>query len=169
MISMSFRALASEEMNLKLGFVMFHQALRHVGFVVLFGLCLVRTAEAGTAMVLTETGNHAFNVELVDTPADRSKGLMFRREMAAEAGMLFDFKVSEPVHFWMKNTYVSLDMIFIRENGIVARVAENTVPLSTKIVPSREPVRYVLEVVAGTAKRIGLKSGDRVLHSAIDQ
>jgi len=124
-------------------------------------------AGASTAIVLTESGNHAFTVEVAETAEQRARGLMFRKEMDADAGMLFDFKVSGPVQFWMKNTPLSLDMIFIRENGIVAKVAENTKPLSTKIVPSDEPVRFVLEVIAGTSARIGLKPGDRVLHALI--
>lgn len=125
------------------------------------------SAGAGTAIVLTESGNHAFMVELAETADQRARGLMFRKELDDDAGMLFDFKQSGPVQFWMKNTFVSLDMIFIRENGIVARVTENTKPLSTRTVPSGEPIRYVLEVVAGTSARIGLKPGDRVLHAVI--
>jgi uncharacterized membrane protein (UPF0127 family) len=96
--------------------------------------------------------------------ADRARGLMFRRSLAPDRGMLFDFARVEPVSMWMKNTYVSLDMIFIRPNGTVARVAENTEPLSTRTVSSGEPVLAVLEVVAGTAKRLGIKPGDRVEH-----
>ena len=151
--------------NLKTGFRICI-AMTWIVFATIF---VVRSANAGTAIVLTQTGNHAFTVELAESSEERSRGLMFRKEMAADAGMLFDFKVSGQVQFWMKNTYLSLDMIFIRENGIVARVEENTVPLSTKIVASVEPVRYVLEVIAGTSKRIGLKAGDRVIHAAIGQ
>jgi len=130
-------------------------------------LCSARAADAGTAIVLTASGNHPFTVEVVDTPEDRARGLMFRREMDPNSGMLFDFQVSEPVHFWMKNTYLSLDMIFIREDGVVDGIAKNTIPLSTRTVPSKRPVRFVLEVIAGTADRIGLKPGDRVVHAAI--
>lgn len=136
-------------------------------FVMVIALRVPSLADAGTAIVITESGNHSFTVELAETADQRARGLMFRREMAADAGMLFDFKKSGPVQFWMKNTPLSLDMVFIRENGIVANVAENTKPLSTKIVPSGGPVRYVLEVIAGTSARIGLKPGDRVLHAVI--
>ena len=106
----------------------------------------------------------AFQVELANTDDTRAQGLMYRKKMAADEGMLFDFRATEPVYFWMKNTYLSLDMIFITEDGTIAAIAENTVPLSEKVVPSGTPVRFVLEVIAGTAKRLGLKPGDRVTH-----
>jgi uncharacterized membrane protein (UPF0127 family) len=76
--------------------------------------------------------------------------------------MLFDFKREQPVSMWMQNTYVSLDMIFIRDDGRIARIAENTEVLSERIIPSGPPVRAVLEVVAGTAKKLGIATGDRV-------
>lgn len=122
---------------------------------------------AGTAVVVTDSGTHEFQVELAETPDARAQGLMHRRSMAPDAGMLFDFKRSEQVHFWMKNTYISLDMVFIRADGTVARIEHAATPLSTDVVPSGEPVQFVLEVIAGTAKRIGLKPGDRVMHSLI--
>lgn len=124
-------------------------------------------ALAGTAIVVTDSGSHEFKVELAETPDARAQGLMHRRSMAPDAGMLFDFKRSEQVHFWMKNTYISLDMVFIRSDGIVARIEHAATPLSTDVVPSGEPVQFVLEVIAGTAKRIGLKPGDRVRHTLI--
>ena len=79
--------------------------------------------------------------------------------------MLFDFKRAEPVAMWMQNTYIPLDMLFIRADGTVARIAQNTEPLSTRIIPSGEPVLGVLEVNAGTVARIGAKPGDKVQHS----
>jgi uncharacterized membrane protein (UPF0127 family) len=79
--------------------------------------------------------------------------------------MLFDFAQLAPVSMWMKNTYVSLDMLFIRPDGTIARVAENTEPLSTRTIDSGEPVLAVLEVLAGTAKRLGIKRGDHVEHT----
>jgi uncharacterized membrane protein (UPF0127 family) len=115
-------------------------------------------------VVVTASGPQRFEVEVMREEADRARGLMFRRSLAPDRGMLFDFARVEPVSMWMKNTYVSLDMIFIRPNGTVARVAENTEPLSTRTVSSGEPVLAVLEVVAGTAKRLGIKPGDRVEH-----
>ncbi|VUD70157.1 hypothetical protein MET9862_00720 [Methylobacterium symbioticum] len=107
---------------------------------------------------------HRFSVEVMRTDADRSRGLMYRRSMAADHGMLFDFERTEPVSMWMKNTYLSLDMLFIRADGLIARIAAETEPLSTAIIPSGEPVLAVLELNAGTAARLGLRTGDRVEH-----
>ncbi len=90
--------------------------------------------------------------------ADRARGLMFRRSMAADHGMLFDFERVEPVAMWMKNTYLPLDMLFLRADGTVARIAADTEPLSTRTIPSGEPVLGVLELNAGTAARLGLRA-----------
>jgi hypothetical protein len=114
--------------------------------------------------IVTRSGVHVFDVELAVTPDERSKGLMFRRELPAGRGMLFDFNGEGHVGMWMKNTYVSLDMIFIRADGRIARIAENTEPLSETTIPSGAPVKAVLEVAAGTAKRLGIAPGDRVAH-----
>ena len=118
-----------------------------------------------TLAVVTASGRHVFQVEVMRTPDERSKGLMFRRFMPQDRGMLFDFQRSEPVAMWMQNTFIPLDMVFIRSDGTVARVAERTEPLSTRTIPSGEPVLSVLEVNAGIAETIGLKAGDRVEHS----
>ena len=107
---------------------------------------------------------HSFAVELAQTDEQRSQGLMYRRSLPAGRGMLFDFKQEQPVAFWMKNTYVSLDMIFIRGDGTIANIAENTEPLSEKMVPAAGAVRGVLEVVAGTSRKLGIKPGDKVAH-----
>jgi uncharacterized protein len=114
--------------------------------------------------IVTKTGVHTFAVEMAITPEDQAKGLMFRRELPEGQGMLFDFGREQPATFWMKNTYVSLDMIFIRADGRILRIAENTVPLSEALVASGGPVRAVLEVVAGTARKLGIAQGDRVAH-----
>jgi uncharacterized protein len=114
--------------------------------------------------IVTKTGVHSFAVELVTTPEQQAQGLMFRRELPEGQGMLFDFHREQPTTFWMKNTYIPLDMIFIRGDGRILRVAENTVPLSEALVPSGGPVRAVLEVIAGTAKKMGIAPGDRVAH-----
>lgn len=115
-------------------------------------------------VLISASGEHRFVVELALADEEKTRGLMFRTEMAANEGMLFDFGRDAPVAMWMQNTILSLDMIFIRSNGTVARVAERTTPFSTDTIPSREPVRFVLEVPAGTAERIGLQRGDRVRH-----
>ncbi len=92
---------------------------------------------------------------------------MFRRELAADHGMLFDFGGEQPVSMWMQNTYVSLDMAFIRADGTVHRVEERTTPLSTRAIDAGVNVRYVLEVPAGTAARIGMKRGTKIRHEII--
>jgi uncharacterized protein len=114
--------------------------------------------------IVSKSGVHTFAVEMAVTPEEQAKGLMFRRELPEGQGMLFDFHQEQPATFWMKNTYVSLDMIFIRGDGRILRIAENTVPLSEALVPSGGPVRAVLEVVAGTARKLGIAPGDRVAH-----
>lgn len=114
--------------------------------------------------IRTATGEHVFSVEVMRTPEERAVGLMERRFLPADRGMLFDFGETMPVSMWMKNTYLSLDMLFIRADGTIARIAERTEPLSTRVIPSGEPVLSVLELNAGTAARIGAKVGDRVDH-----
>lgn len=121
-------------------------------------------AEKSALEIVTKTGVHSFSVEVVDNDADRAKGLMFRKSLPEGTGMLFDFQREQEVSFWMQNTYVPLDMIFIRGDGRIWRIAENTTPLSTDLVPSRGPVRGVLEVIAGTARKLGIAPGDRVAH-----
>jgi uncharacterized membrane protein (UPF0127 family) len=123
--------------------------------------------EPAELVVETGTGIYPFMVELADDAAERARGFMFRREIPPDTGMLFDMEVVRPVGFWMKNTYVSLDIIFIGEDGRVVGVAERTTPESEAVIDSGAPVRYVLELVAGTARKIGLKPGDLVRHPAI--
>jgi uncharacterized membrane protein (UPF0127 family) len=114
--------------------------------------------------IISKSGVHVFDVEMAVTPEQRSTGLMHRKELPRGRGMLFDFEGDGPIAMWMKNTYVSLDMIFIRSDGTIARIAENTTPLSEQTIPSGVPVKAVLEVVAGTTKRLGIAPGDRVAH-----
>ncbi len=102
--------------------------------------------------IVSKNGTHVFGVEMALTPEEQSRGLMFRRELPEKQGMLFDFKREQPTSFWMKNTYVPLDMIFIRADGRILNIAENTVPLSEALVSSSGPVRAVLEVIAGTSQ-----------------
>ncbi|MDJ0929561.1 DUF192 domain-containing protein [Breoghania sp.] len=102
-----------------------------------------------------------FRVEVVALEKDRARGLMFRKSVPEGTGMLFDFQRQQPVSFWMKSTYVLLDMIFIRENGAIGRIAHDTTPLSENVIPSGVLVRYVLEVVAGTAKQLQIQPGWR--------
>jgi uncharacterized protein len=121
-------------------------------------------AEEQTLEIVSRTGVHTFTVELAVTDQERQQGLMFRRELPEGRGMLFDFKQDQNVTMWMKNTYIPLDMIFIRADGRIHRIAENTEPESTRIIAAGAPVRAVLEVIAGTAKKLGIRAGDRVAH-----
>lgn len=131
--------------------------------------CAVASAPAGAASfqpleIVTRNGVQVFSVEMATTEEEKQTGLMYRKELADGKGMLFDFNPEQEVSMWMKNTYVSLDMIFIRADGRILRIAENTEPMSTKIISSRGPARAVLEVVAGTAQKYGIRPGDRVGH-----
>jgi uncharacterized membrane protein (UPF0127 family) len=121
-------------------------------------------AEEQTLEIVTRNGVHTFTVELAATDEERSRGLMFRRELPEGRGMLFDFKQDLNVTMWMKNTYISLDMLFIRADGRIHRIAENTEPESTKVIAAGGPVRAVLEVIGGTARKLGIRPGDRVAH-----
>ena len=121
-----------------------------------------QAAGEATLEIISKTGVHAFAVELATNDAERSRGLMFRKELPEGRGMLFDFERDQPVAFWMHNTFISLDMIFIRSDGSILRIAENTEPMSDKLIPSGGPVRAVLEVIAGTAHKLGIAPGDRV-------
>jgi uncharacterized membrane protein (UPF0127 family) len=121
-----------------------------------------RGAEQQTLEIASKSGVHTFAVEIAVTDEERARGLMYRRSLPESYGMLFDFKRDQEVTMWMRNTYVSLDMIFIQSDGRIRRIAENTETESDKIISSGGPVRAVLEVVAGTAKKLGLEAGDRV-------
>jgi uncharacterized membrane protein (UPF0127 family) len=123
---------------------------------------LARAAEQQTLEIASKSGVHVFSVEAAVTDEERARGLMFRRSVPESYGMLFDFKRDQEVSMWMRNTYVSLDMIFIQGDGRIRRIAENTETESDRIIPSGGPVRAVLEVVAGTAKKFGIQPGDRV-------
>ncbi|MFG5117569.1 DUF192 domain-containing protein [Methylorubrum sp. POS3] len=114
--------------------------------------------------ILAQDGRRAFQVEVMRNDAQRAKGLMYRRSMPADHGMLFDFERPLPVNMWMKNTYIPLDMVFIRSDGSIARIAADTEPLSTQIIASGEPVLAVLELNAGTAAKLGIRAGDRIEH-----
>ena len=135
---------------------------------ILLGLWVIalpaRALETSTLEIASKNGVHAFTVELAQTEAERAKGLMYRKELPEGQGMLFDFKKDQEVAFWMENTYIPLDMIFIRGDGTIARIEQNTTPLSTRNIPSGAPVRGVLEVIAGTVKKLGIAPGDKVAH-----
>ena len=131
------------------------------------GLGIARPAQAASFQPLeiaTKSGVQVFSVEMATTEEEKTTGLMYRKELPDGKGMLFDFSPEQQISMWMKNTYISLDMIFIRADGRILRIAENTEPLSTKIISSGGLAKGVLEVVAGTAQKYGIQPGDRVAH-----
>ncbi len=111
---------------------------------------------------------HTFDVELAVTPQQQAQGLMYRPNLAREAGMLFIYRPARRVKMWMRNTAIPLDMLFIAEDGEVVRIAERTVPFSLTTISSGMPVRGVLEINGGTAARLGIGLGDRVMYPAFD-
>jgi uncharacterized membrane protein (UPF0127 family) len=125
---------------------------------------LARADNLTPLSISTQSGTHRFMVEFADTPERRAVGLMHRQSMAADHGMLFDFKVDAPVAMWMRNTRIPLDMLFIARDGRIVNIAERAVPFSETTIPSKGPVRGVLELNGGTAARLGIKAGDRVTH-----
>jgi uncharacterized membrane protein (UPF0127 family) len=128
-----------------------------------FAQSLLAKFESASLAIVTDAGRYEFKVEVALTPEQRGQGLMFRRDMARDAGMLFDFGASpDRASMWMKNTYIPLDMLFIRSDGRIESIAERTVPHSLEAISSRGPVRYVLELNGGTAARLGIGPGDRV-------
>jgi uncharacterized membrane protein (UPF0127 family) len=138
--------------------------LRTLGVALSFGLALASGALAADKpaeiQVTTRSGTHAITVEWAVTPSQRERGLMGREKMAADHGMLFDFGKEQPLYFWMKNTPLSLDMIFIKADGRTSRIERATKPFSEDLIPGGAPARYVLEMVAGSAERLGLAPGD---------
>ena len=105
-----------------------------------------------------------FTAEIADTEELRTRGLMFRHFLPEDKAMLFDYQRPRPVAMWMKNTNISLDMLFIREDGTIAAIAQDTVPQSLDTISVQEPVRGVLELAAGTVKRLGVRVNDKVYH-----
>jgi uncharacterized membrane protein (UPF0127 family) len=114
--------------------------------------------------IVTKSGVQVFSVEVATTDQEKETGLMYRKQLADGRGMLFDFSPEQEVSMWMKNTFIPLDMIFIRADGKILRIAENTEPQSTRIIPSMGLAKGVLEVIAGTARKYGIAPGDRVAH-----
>lgn len=154
----------------------FHVMLRPIGRRFVFAAPLVVAAAAVRAQsadiqfkrssltIVAGGRDLKFEVDLATNDAERSHGLMFRKELGAYEGMLFDFHQEMQVSFWMKNTLIPLDMVFIAADGTVKHVHANAVPLSTDTIPSRYPVRAVLEINGGSAALLGIKPGDKVRH-----
>lgn len=123
-------------------------------------------AQLAVAPLTIKSGDtsHAFTVEIADTPEAITQGMMFRETMAPDAGMLFDFGQVRPASMWMKNTLISLDMLFMDSNGQVVAIARNAVPGSLRSLGPGVPVRAVLEIPGGRAKELGINPGDVVVH-----
>jgi uncharacterized membrane protein (UPF0127 family) len=134
------------------------------GLLFLLGVVSAQAQTLDKLEIITASGVHAFSVELASNDAEREKGLMYRRFMPPDRGMLFDFKREEPVMFWMKNTYITLDMIFISRAGVVTNIVANAEPLSERLIPSGGPCYGVLELNGGAAASIGVRPGDKVRH-----
>lgn len=115
---------------------------------------------------ITASGSKTITVEIADTPNKRRVGLMFRRSLGEDEGMIFLHDASGEVGMWMKNTYISLDMIFVRADGIIHRIEKRTEPFSEKTISSNGDVYAVIEMIGGSADRLGLKPGDRVDYPA---
>jgi uncharacterized protein len=113
---------------------------------------------------VTDQASTMMSAEIADTDELRERGLMFRHILPQDQAMLFDFGKPRPAAMWMKNTYMSLDMVFVREDGTIAAIAENTVPKSLDTISVQEPVQGVIELAAGTAKKLGIRQNDKVFH-----
>jgi hypothetical protein len=114
--------------------------------------------------IISATGPHRFKVELAETPAQMTQGLMFRTSLAPDAGMLFDYKQPTVATMWMRNTLIPLDMLFVDAQGRIVNIHERAVPQSDDVIGAAEPVRAVIELNGGTAARLGIERGDRVVH-----
>jgi len=117
-----------------------------------------------TLKLITAQGTHTIDVEVTETPAEKAQGLMFRTRLADTSGMLFFYDTPQEITMWMRNTYIPLDMVFIRADGVVHRIEARTEPLSENIVASRGDVTACLELAGGAAERLSLKPGDKVEH-----
>jgi uncharacterized protein len=145
-------------------------AIRRMGVLAALVLGLVPLAACSSddrLVIQTATGSYPFSIEVVDTPAERQKGLMFRQSLDKNAGMLFDFQREQDTSFWMQNTFIPLDMLFISADGIIKTVHVNAKPQDTTSISSEVPVQFVLEIPGGRSVEIGVKPGDRIEHPRI--
>jgi uncharacterized membrane protein (UPF0127 family) len=146
----------------------FAPVLRRAGVAIAFATMLAPLGALAEDLVLhTSTGDYRFAVDVVDTPESRAQGLMFVTELADDAGMLFDFKEEREVAFWMRNTFIPLDMIFVGADGLVKTIHVNARPQDPTSIPSEVPVQFVLEIPGGRSVEIGLKPGDTMEHARV--
>ena len=144
--------------------------LRHAAVLVAVAtvaLPLAACSDEGKLVLHSSTGDYSFNVDVVDTDESRAKGLMFVQDLADDAGMLFDFKQEREVSFWMRNTFIPLDMIFVGADGVVKTIHVNARPHDVTGIPSEVPVQFVLEIPGGRSEEIGLKPGDTMEHDRV--
>lgn len=148
---------------------MLHQirALAAAAAIVVVSLPLAACSDETRLTIHSATGDHTFNIEIVDTPESRAQGLMYRQELAPDAGMLFDFLDDREVSFWMRNTFIPLDMIFITGEGVVRNIHVNARPHDPTGIPSEGPVQFVLEIPGGRSVELGIEPGDTVSHPRI--
>ncbi|PWB83886.1 MAG: hypothetical protein C3F11_04325 [Methylocystaceae bacterium] len=148
---------------------MFRRVVRMIAALSCAFLVVLAVPAAGASReepleIVTATGPHVLRVEMARTSKEREKGLMFRTSLAPDAGMLFDFHSEQTILMWMKNTPLSLDMIFVSSAGRVVSVAQETAPFSERVISSGAPASAVIEVNAGTARRLSVAVGDVVRH-----
>ena len=129
---------------------------------------VAHTLPRSSLVIGTPNGSARLVVEVAADDSSRMKGLMFRKEMPPDAGMLFEFPNDHFRSFWMKNTSLSLDMLFIRADGTISSIAENATPFSENVITSREPVRAVLEINGGRSAALGIKVGEKVQGAIFD-
>ncbi len=118
--------------------------------------------------ILTGQGSRTFAIEIADDPDEQARGLMFRPALPADAGMLFVYDPPRPANFWMRNTMIPLDMIFIDDTGRVESIAERTDPYSERVSSSQGDVRAVLEINGGVSRALGIGPGAQVIHPAFE-
>jgi len=135
--------------------------------VVLSPLAPAVAESTGSLVLKTGSGDHTYTVEIADTPGEKARGLMFRRSLPQDRGMIFLYDPPQRAAMWMRNTYIPLDMIFITEQGTVLRIEANTEPFSTDVIEAGGITKAVLELNAGEAARIGLKPGDEVIFPGL--
>jgi len=139
-------------------------------------LCGGAVAQSGpvvfaTSRVVVETavgGHYPFTIELAETPEQRERGLMYRSQLGDDAGMLFLFDEPRVATFWMRNTFIPLDIIFLAKGGLILHIHKNAVPGSGKVISSPAPVVAVLELKGGATSRLGIRRGDVVVHDRLN-